>query len=168
MKAIEIKLILVISAALMTMPVSATAADKSLACVAMVEKAEAFVQEKGVEYALKVFSVSKGPFIDKELYVFACSMSNFMLAHPYRKDLIGQDVNDFKDVKGSALFQEFRKTVEDRGSGWVDYWWSKPGEKGGFPKRTYVKRMPGSNIYVGVGYYKPLEFSQEVNQPDTN
>ncbi|MGO9568758.1 MAG: cache domain-containing protein [Desulfomonilaceae bacterium] len=106
--------------------------------------------------------------MDKELYVFACSMSNIMLAHPYKPGLVGQDVNEFKDAKGNALFQEFRKIVEERGSGWVDYWWTKPGEKGEFPKRTYVKRMPGSNIYVGVGYYKPLELSQDVNQPDTN
>ncbi|MGO9568759.1 MAG: hypothetical protein ACLP5H_14585 [Desulfomonilaceae bacterium] len=55
MKAVEIKLILVISVALMTMPVGASASDKSLACVEMVEKAEAFIQEKGPDYALKVF-----------------------------------------------------------------------------------------------------------------
>ncbi len=168
MKTIGIKLILVISLTLITMPVGAWAFDKSLACVEMVEKAEAFIQEKGPDYALKVFSVSKGPFVDKELYVFACSMSNIMLAHPYKQDLVGHDVKDFKDAKGNALFQEFLKIVDERGSGWLDYWWTKPGEKGEFPKRTYVKRMPGSDIYVGVGCYKPLEFSQDVHQPDTN
>lgn len=149
MKTIGIKLILVISLTLIIMPVRALAFDRSLACVQMVEKAEAFIQEKGPKYALKVFSVSKGPFINKELYVFACSMNNIMLAHPYRKDLVGRDVTNYTDAKGNPLFQEFRKIVEERGSGWVDYWWTKPGEKGDFPKRSYVKLIPGYNMYVG-------------------
>lgn len=168
MKTLRTKLILLTTLTLITVPGLALAADKSLACVEMVEKAEAFIQEKGLDYALKVFSVSKGPFIDKELYVFACSMNNVMLAHPYKKDLVEQNVSDLRDSKGSPLFQEFKKVVQERGSGWVDYWWAKPGEKGEFPKRTYVKFIPGYNVYVGVGYYKPLELSQDVDRSSTN
>jgi signal transduction histidine kinase len=69
----------------------------------------------------KVFSASKGPFIDRELYVFVCSMNNKMLAHPYQKNLIGIDVEDHKDVKGNFLFKKFKRTAEEQGSGWVDY-----------------------------------------------
>ncbi len=155
MKAREVKLFILFAlVAIGTVPVHAFVSHRPADCVAMVEKADAFIREKGVDYALKVFSVSKGPFIDKELYVFACSMKNVMLAHPYRHDLVGRSVEHLRDTKGSLLFQEFQKIVEERGSGWVDYWWAKPGQQGEFLKRTYVKRIPGYNIYVGVGYYK--------------
>lgn len=169
MKTIGIRPVLFfIAVSLLAVPVHASESDKSSRCVEMVEKADAFIQEKGLDYALRVFSVSKGPFIDKELYVFACSMSNMMLAHPYKKDLVGSDVNDFKDAKGSALFQEFRKIAEERGSGWVHYWWSKPGEQGEFPKMTYVKRLPQYNMYVGVGYYPSDQVKQSMSRADEN
>jgi cytochrome c len=155
MKARGVELfLLLVAIAVAAVPVHALVSDKPANCVAMVEKADAFIHEKGKDYALKVFSVSKGPFIDKELYVFACSMDNVMLAHPYRPDLVGHPVGDFKDARGTTLFQEFQRIVKERGSGWVDYWWTKPGEHGQFPKRTYVKRIPEYGIYVGVGYYK--------------
>jgi cytochrome c len=129
-------------------------ADRVEDCQALVTKAIDFVKDKGPDYALKVFSASKGPFIDKELYVFACSLDNVMLAHPYQRDLIGQKVDEFKDVKGVLLFQEFRKVTEAGGQGWVHYWWPKPGENGAFAKASFVARVPGENLYVGAGYYK--------------
>ncbi len=138
----------------MAISVQASASEKDSVCVGIAERAAAFIQEKGENYALKVFSSAKGPFIEKDLYVFACSLDNKLLAHPYRRDLVGQDVNGLKDVKGKTIFQDFQKTAQQSGSGWVDYWWKKPGEQGEFQKATYIKRIPESNMYVGVGYYK--------------
>jgi len=46
-------------------------------------------------------------------------MDNVMLGRPHRHYLIGQNVNEFKDEKGSPLFQEFKKVSEDGGKGWV-------------------------------------------------
>lgn len=161
-------LFLIMTLALMAIPAHAVAADKTSACVQLVEKAEVFIQEKGKDYALKVFSSSKGPFIDKELYVFACSMDNKLLAHPYRRELVGEDVNNFKDAKGKLLFKEFRKVADERGSGWVNYWWTKPGEAGEFSKASYIKRVPEHDMYVGVGFYKPVQFSQGRDAPSAN
>jgi cytochrome c len=163
MKASAIKLgLFFVTMALIAIPARTSAFDKSSVCVELTEKAEALVLQKGKDYALKVFSASKGPFIDGELYVFACSMDNKLLAHPYRRELVGEDVKDFKDSKGRPLFQEFQKVAEERGAGWVYYWWSKPGEQGEFPKVAYIKRIPDYNMYVGVGYYKPLQMSQDL------
>jgi cytochrome c len=155
MKQLATKLfVLLVMAAAIGMPAHAVEADKAAECVEIAEKAALFVQEKGTDYALKVFSTCKGPFIDRELYVFACSMNGVMMAHPYSRNLIGQNVADFKDSHGKAVFSEFRRIAEERGSGWVDYHWRKPGEEGEFPKATYIKRVAASNLYVGVGYYK--------------
>jgi len=169
MKAIGIRLVLFfIAVSFVAVPFHAFASDKSSACVEMVEKAQTFLKEKGERYALRVFSVSKGPFIDKELYVFACSMDNKLLAHPYRQDLVGEDVNNLKDAKGKPLFQEFRRIAEERGSGWVDYWWTKPGEQGEFPKMTYIKRLREYNMYVGVGYYTSDQLKHGMSRADKN
>jgi cytochrome c len=155
MRIIGARLVLLFAALIvMTASAHAFVPDKSALCVQMADKAEAFLQEKGKAYALKVFSVSEGPFIHKGLYVFACSMDNKLLAHPYRSDMVGENVNQVQDVKGKFIFQEFKKIARQQGSGWVDYYWNKPGEKGVFPKETYIKRIPALNIYVGVGYYK--------------
>jgi cytochrome c len=145
---------------------TACASDKSLACVEMVEKAQTLILDKGQDYACKVFCASKGPFINQDLYVFACSIDNKLLAHPYKRNLIGQSVNDFEDVKGKQVFRAFREMAQQRGSGWVDYWWPKPGEKGEFAKTTYIKFIPKYNMYVGVGYYKTLQISQESSRPE--
>jgi len=133
---------------------SVSFAERADDCEVLVTKAVDFIKEKGPEYSCKVFSAQKGPFIDRELYIFACSMDNVMLAHPYSRDLIGQNVSEFKDVKGSALFQAFKRVAETRGEGWVHYWWGKPAEKGEFAKASFIKRVPGQNLYVGAGYYK--------------
>jgi cytochrome c len=154
MKAIPVRLILVLFLVVIATPAHAVASDKSSGCVQMAEMAGSFLQDKGKGYALKVFSASKGPFIDRELYVFACSMDGILLAHPYRRDLVGKDVNDLRDSKGKAIFQEFRRVAVERGAGWIDYWWPKPGEQGQFPKMTYIKRIPDQDLYVGVGYYE--------------
>ncbi len=155
MKSILIRLVLFfIAVSFVAFPVHAFVSEKSTGCVEMAEKAQKFIQEKGEGYALRVFSASKGPFIDKEMYVFACSMDNKLLAHPYRQDLVGQDVSNLKDAKGEAIFQEFHKIAEEQGSGWVSYYWRKPGEHATVPKMTYIKRLPDYNMYVGVGYYQ--------------
>jgi cytochrome c len=138
----------------MAISLHAFASERDSVCVGIAERAAAFIQEKGEDYALKVFSASRGPFIEKDLYVFALSLDNKMLAHPYRRDLLGRDLTDIKDVKGKAFVKDFQKTAQQNGSGWVDYWWTKPGEQGEFPKVTYIRRIPERNMYVGVGYYK--------------
>lgn len=128
-------------------------AERAEDCRNLVAKAVDFIKDNGPEYSLKVFSASKGPFIDKELYIFACSMDNVMLAHPYKRELIGKNVNEFEDVKGKLLFQEFKKVAQNGGRGWVNYWWWKPGEKDTFHKASFIMKVPDQNLYVGAGYY---------------
>ena len=152
--------LLVTTLTLIVTPVQLAALDKTSACIELSEKAEGFIQEKRKDYALKVFSASKGPFVDQDLYVFACSMHNKLLAHPYMQNLVGEDVSDLRDLKGMPVFREFRKVADEKGAGWVDYWWKKPGETGAFHKSGYIKRIPEHNMYLVVGYYKPLQVSQ--------
>jgi signal transduction histidine kinase len=58
-----------------------------------------------------------------------------------------------EDVRGKKYFREFKQVTEDPGEGWVEYHWNRPGEKDHRFKRTFIKRIPGENIYIGAGYY---------------
>ena len=46
-----------------------------------------------------------------------------------------------------------KEVAETKGSGWVEYMWAKPGEKEPSPKKSFVKKVPGENLYVGAGFY---------------
>ena len=148
------KRLVVIPAIIFTLAFSAAAfADRASDCRAMTDKALAFVADKGLDYSLRVFGAAGGPFIDRELYVFVATTDNVMIAHPYKRGLVGKNVNGVEDTKGTKIFQAFKDVVETKGSGWVSYWWPRPGEEGDFPKRSYLRKIPGHDAYLGVGYY---------------
>lgn len=130
-------------------------ADQAAEAKANVKKAIAMVKEKGVDATLKAIADPKGPFCKGNLYIWAGSLDKVqMVAHPYKPKLVGKDLSLFKDVNGKQFFNEFVKVAKEKGSGWVDYMWPKPGEKKPSPKTSYVERVPGENLYFGCGIYK--------------
>src|SRR5262245_51554911 len=89
-------------------------------------------------------------------YVFVDDIKGTVLVNPPSPEIEGKNLIDFKDAKGNALIREFIKVAETKGSGWVDYWWPRPGEDKPSKKRSYVKRakMPnGTLVIVGAGIY---------------
>jgi signal transduction histidine kinase len=118
-----------------------------------VEKAIPIFKEQGVQPALKAINDPKGPFVKGEMYIFALSMDNVMLAHPHEYSIRRMNVNNVKDSSGTPLFQKFKEVVEKDSKGWVDYMWGKPGAAQPSRKRSFVQRVPGENIYIGCGYY---------------
>lgn len=134
--------------------VGAAVADPAGDCKALVEQGAAMFKDKGNDAALKAIDDPKGPFLKGDLYIFAVSMDNKVLAHPMSKQLVGKDVGDMKDKKGNAFFGKFKEVAEKPGSGWVEYWWPKPGSEEPMAKNTFIMRIPGQNVYIGAGYYK--------------
>ncbi len=77
-----------------------------------------------------------------------------MIMHPYRSDLNGKDVSDFKDPNGKALFVEFAKTCREKGEGFVDYMWQWKDDKSRIvPKLSFVKAFAPWGWIVGSGIY---------------
>ncbi len=130
--------------------------ERAAVCLQKVDHALRIFQEKGRDYALKAIG-SKLALTDREVYVFALSMENVMLAHPYKAPLVGQEVSNYIDVKGKYYFKEFRAVAGDPGEGWVEYWWVRPGEQDPSLKRSFIKKVPGYDIYIGSGYYPEAE-----------
>ena len=58
-----------------------------------------------------------------------------------------------KDVKGNMFAAEFVSIAKEKGKGWSEYWWPKPGEKTASLKASYIMRVPGQDMLVGAGVY---------------
>jgi methyl-accepting chemotaxis protein len=82
-----------------------------------------------------------------------------MIMHPYKPELNGTDLTEYKDPKGKALFVEFVKVCQEKGEGFVDYYWPKYGAKEPQPKLSFVKLFKPWNWIVGSGIY--LEIAEE-------
>ena len=137
-------LALTLSLAWGSLALAATADDAK----AMVQKAIAMAKEKGLDETYKVIRDKNGPFFKGELYIFVNDLDkNITLVHPDKPQMEGKDMSGMKDVKGKLFFLEFTRVAKEQGSGWVEYFWAKPGEKEPVAKSTYVERVPGANVH---------------------
>ncbi|MBB5347159.1 cache domain-containing protein [Desulfoprunum benzoelyticum] len=101
---------------------------------------------------LRIGKLRYGP--EKKDYFWINDMTPRMIMHPYRSDLDGKDISDFRDPKGKRLFVEFVKTVEKQGAGYVDYMWQwKDDSDKIVPKISYVKGYEPWGWIVGTGMY---------------
>jgi cytochrome c len=122
--------------------------------VALVDKAAALTESKG-KSAFPEFKKKGGEWLTGETYVFIADMNGTILMHPANPELETKSILDLKDANGKAFMWEFIETAQ-KGSGWVDYMWPKPGEKKPAKKLSYIKRakMPnGETVLVGAGIY---------------
>lgn len=77
-----------------------------------------------------------------------------MIMHPYRTDLVGQDVSDYPDPNGKFLFREFVRVARTDGRGYVDYMWQwKDDPNRIVPKISYVETFAPWRWIVGTGIY---------------
>lgn len=122
---------------------------------AMVQKAIAMVKDKGLDETYKAIRDKDGPFFKGELYVFVSDINTMiMVVHPEKPVLEGKSQAAIKDVNGKLFFQGMVTVLKESGAGWVDYHWTKPGEKAPTLKTTYVERVPGTDLFFGCGVYK--------------
>jgi methyl-accepting chemotaxis protein len=77
-----------------------------------------------------------------------------MVMHPFRPDLDGKDLSDFKDPQGTVLFVEFVKVCRDQGLGFVEYMWQwKDDQSRIVPKLSYVQAFAPWGWIIGTGVY---------------
>jgi signal-transduction protein with cAMP-binding, CBS, and nucleotidyltransferase domain len=77
-----------------------------------------------------------------------------MVMHPYRKELNGQDLRDFKDSHEKTMFTDAAGLVQKQNEGFVEYHWQwKDDTTRVVPKLSYVKGYPEWKWIVGTGIY---------------
>ena len=117
---------------------------------ALLARAVQAVQKDGEKKALASFSDVKGPFVDRDLYVFCFDAKHKITAHrdPAR---LGTDVATLKDEDGKAFGNEMI-AASAKGEGTVEYKWMNPVSHEVEPKISFVKKA--GNQTCGVGAYK--------------
>lgn len=128
-------------------------------CIAKTKEAAKMVADKGLDATIAEINKKDGKFVWKDSYVFMMDLDGKMLAHPLSPALVGKNLLDMKDKavppeKGKFLFKEFIEVAKGKGSGWVEYMWTNPGDPKPRKKVTYTYRVPGQNVYVGAGVYE--------------
>ncbi|NGZ29219.1 MAG: methyl-accepting chemotaxis protein, partial [Magnetococcales bacterium] len=86
-------------------------------------------------------------------YFWINDMQPVMVMHPYKPELDGKNVSESKDPAGKFLFREFVRVVQEKGGGFVDYQWPKPGMDKPAPKISYVKGFQPWGWIIGSGIY---------------
>jgi signal transduction histidine kinase len=93
-------------------------------------------------------------FPDKSGYFYVYNFDCVNIAHATQKDLVGKNLLDHKDSRGKYDIRELSSTAE-KGGGFVEYYWVKPGTEGEFKKLGYVEPIPGTDYFIGTGVYLP-------------
>jgi len=75
--------------------------------------------------------------------------------HPIKHKMEGKELIGLKDITGKRFFVEMTNIAKEKGSGWVDYMWPKPGEKNPSKKVSYIKKcvVDGEDLILGCGVY---------------
>ena len=76
-----------------------------------------------------------------------------MIMHPIKPSLNGKDISSIKDPNGIHLFIEMAKIAKEKGSGYVNYSWSKPNSDKPQPKISYVEMFEPWGWIIGTGEY---------------
>ena len=119
-----------------------------------VKKAVQLVINEGETEAFKKLTDPNGAWVDGDLYVFVYDFDGNIVAH-LNKKLEGKNLLKIKDTKGNVFAAEFIRIAKTpAGEGWCEYWWPKPGEKKASPKTSFIKRVPGKELLIGVGTYE--------------
>lgn len=90
---------------------------------------------------------------DGSEYLWVNDVEHIMLMHPIKPALNGKNLYELKDPHGTYLFREFVSAVKNDGSGFVEYYWPKPGSEEPVHKVSYVVGFKPWGWVIGSGLY---------------
>ncbi len=119
---------------------------------AMVNAAVKLIQEKGVA-AFDELNKGGDAWVKGATGIFVSDGAGIELANPAQPEIVGKNV---KDIPGAAeTFEGQWKLVQEKGQGWYDGSWQKPGTDKQTSCRSFVKgvEVGGQQYLVGAAYY---------------
>ena len=124
--------------------------------MAKVDEACALLAKEG-QAAFPKFKGKGSPFLFEGTYIWIHTLKETkMLMHPIKFKMEGNELIGLKDEKGKRFFVAMNNLVNEKGQGWVEYFWPVPGSKDIVRKVSYVKKatLPdGTEVVVGCGIY---------------
>jgi signal transduction histidine kinase len=123
----------------------------------LVEKAAAFFKKNDLATSFNAFTYSKD-FIKGELYVFAYDMDGTCLAIGAQRDMLWQNLYDYKDSFGSYVVRSIIETAK-KGGGWLVYEWRNT------TKVSYIfpVEKDGKKYALGCGFYPHSKRDAVIN-----
>ncbi len=120
----------------------------------MVNKAAVLIERQG-KAAFPEFRKRDSEWWFGNTYLFAYDQDLNVLLNPAFPKREKTNPQGEKDANGKAFHDEFRRVVQAKGSGWVDYMFPKPGQtrtslKWSFVKAVSIEGTPG---IIGAGFY---------------
>lgn len=101
-------------------------------------------------------------------YFWITDLTPKMVMHPYRPDLEGSDLAEFKDSHGKRLFVEFAHIGRRDGAGYSDYMWQwKDDQTRVVPKLSHVRLFEPWGWVTGTGIYIE-DVKQEIARLEAN
>ena len=91
---------------------------------------------------------------DKSGYFYVYNYDCVNVAHATQKDLVGKNLYAYTDTQGKFVIRELAAAAQ-RGGGFVEYYWVKPGLTGEHSKIGYVEPIPNTKYFIGTGVYLP-------------
>ena len=133
--------------------------------VAKVEEACALLAKEGPASFPK-FKGKGSNFLFEGTYIWIHSLKETkMLVHPIKYKMEGNELIGLKDQKGKRFFVAMNNVVNEKGAGWVEYFWPVPGSSDIVRKISYVKKCTmsdGTDVVIGAGIYNgdPAEIAK--------
>jgi hypothetical protein len=127
------------------------------AVMGKVNEACALLEKEG-RAAFPKFSGKGSAFIYDGTYITVHTLADHVcLVHPIKFKMVGQNVTAFKDAKGKRFYLVEDELAAQKGEGWVEYYWPKPGTQEAVRKITFIKKckLPdGTEVVVCSGFYR--------------
>ena len=119
-----------------------------------VDAACALLEKEG-RSAFPMIRSRAGPFVFLDTYVFVVGQDGTELVNCAFPNLEGRKLMDCRDAGGKLVVREEIGVALNRGSGWVQGLWPKPGETTPSRKETYIRKVEhnGETYVVGSGVY---------------
>jgi hypothetical protein len=112
------------------------------------------ISTKGLDGGCPEMRVSGGRFYHGETYAFIMDLKGVWRCFPPKPAAEGLSALEVRDPDGKLLVEEMNEIAATKGEGWVSYRWNNPATGKIEPKFTYIKRIPGTDLYSASGYYK--------------
>lgn len=115
-------------------------------------EAAALIEKEG-KAAFAKFRGKSSPFVFCGTYVSVYDTNGVVLFQPIKYKLVGKCLADLKDANGKQFMVDIMNLAKDKGEGWVDYVWPKPGEKEPSYKVGFIKAVKhgGETFVLNVG-----------------
>src|SRR5437016_5306000 len=97
-----------------------------------VKRAAKLVEKKGPDCA----ALKSSEWMSGDYYIFVSNADDKILCHPNAK-MVGKYVSDIVDANGKNVGKALTQAAANKGGGWTNYVWPRPGDTKPVPKSSY-------------------------------